>query len=142
MPETAPATPPLSPRRLVAPAAGGDTEAQSELARWAFGLGKQGVVSQLESLAMAEAYSRLAAAKGQPTELCLLAGILINRAQFAETIGDLETADEYMVEGVYQASRAGDAGSEEAAALLLTLADNLPAHVVAQAAQFQPEEEH
>jgi len=131
----------MTPRTLVAPAASGDAEAQSELARWALGLGEQGVISQLESLAMAEAYSRLAAAKGNPTELCLLAGILFYRAQYAGNLGDMATAHDYMVEGVYQANRAGDAGSEEATTLLLSVVDGLPAEVVAHAAQFHPEEE-
>ena len=130
-----------SPRMMLSAAASGDTKAQSGLACWALDLGAQGVVSELEALSLAEAYSRLAAAKGDAMELCLLAGVLFYRARHAGMTGDLQTAREYMVEGIYQANRAGDAGHEQATTLLLNVAADLPADVVADAAKYCPEED-
>jgi hypothetical protein len=121
---------------LLRRAAAGEVEAQSGLVDLAYAQHAAGEVGFPQAVFVAEAYARMAAAHGRPSDLRKLAIVLMDAVIVSLGAGDTRAVDSYLVEATALLDDLADEGDDEAGAMLLRTRDAIGGDLMAQVVEL------
>lgn len=124
---------------LLEQAAAGLVDAQRALIDLALDAGADGSVRTVESFVSAEIWARLTVSNGTRPDVHRLAGILMARANFERLYGIAQVGAVYDAEALTILELAADDGDEDAAQLLMSVIDTMPAGGFHIAQRFRPQ---
>jgi hypothetical protein len=123
-------------------ASAGSRDAQAALSNAALDAISSGLLTrddQIEALAAAEIWSRLAAAHGRTGDLLHLAGVLFCRSALLSTVGldERMPADDFQAEAVALVAEAAERGDEDGATYLNLASDAVAPEVIERSRLFR-----